>query len=95
MAGTVRTKADALHPLGYAQVTDVTVAIGLAVPANAVSVIVIPTADVMWRDDGTAPTSAEGMPLVGGQTMQYDGNLAGLKFIQASGSAALNVSFYR
>lgn len=95
MAGNIKTKSEALHPLGYQQIADLTSAAALTVPANANVAICIPTGDVIWRDDGTAPTSTVGMPLQTMQTILYDGNLHTVRFIQSSGSAALNVSYYR
>ena len=95
MAGRVSVKSEALHPMGFVQITILTSATALTVPSNADSAIVIPTNKVNWRDDGTAPTSTVGMPLLADLTLHYDGDLGSVRFIQASGSAALNVSFYR
>ena len=52
---------------------------------------------VNWRDDGTAPTAADGggMTLPAGSCMPYNGNFTALRFIQLSGGAVLQVSFYR
>ena len=48
---------------------------------------------VRWRDDGVAPTSTVGMVLAAGASMEYDGNLAGIRFIEATAGAILNVTY--
>jgi hypothetical protein len=54
------------------------------------------SANVRYRDDGGAPTSAIGSLVVSGQNpMPYTGTLSRLRFIAASGSPLLNVNFYR
>lgn len=54
------------------------------------------TANVRWRDDGGAPTTAIGMILVSGQApFLYAGTLDNLRFIAATGSPLVNVSFQR
>ena len=52
------------------------------------------TGNVRWRDDGTSPTASVGMPLAAGVTLQYDGNLKLIKFINNGGTAELNISYY-
>jgi len=49
---------------------------------------------VRWRDDGTAPTASVGMPLAVGVTFVYDGDLTKIRFIEQTGGAKLNVSYY-
>jgi hypothetical protein len=34
------------------------------------------------------------MPLAAGVTLQYDGNLSGIQFIEQVGGAKLNISYY-
>lgn len=87
----------AYTPLGYAQITNLATAVGLgAIPAGAtVAFINCEASEVRYRDDGTAPTAAIGMPLNPGQTLQYSGNLSAIEFIQVVGGAILNVSFYK
>jgi hypothetical protein len=34
------------------------------------------------------------MPLAAGVTLQYDGNLKNIQFIEQTGSAKLNISYY-
>ncbi len=53
-------------------------------------------AAVRWRDDGTDPTATVGMLIpVDLLPFEYWGNLAAIKFITASSSSLLNVSYYR
>lgn len=91
-------------PLGYCQLSAVQLgsAVGLAscsggIPAGAtMAVLQADTANVRYRDDGTAPTSSVGESIVSGQIpMLYTGSLSNLKFIAATGSPVLNVLFYR
>ena len=59
------------------------------------AVIVAETAACRWRDDGTDPTGALGMPLAIGTYMMYDGDLRKLKFAALAGvQAIVNVSLY-
>lgn len=55
------------------------------------------TANVRYRDDGGAPTTAIGNLVVAGAGGQifYAGTLSALRFIGASGSPLLNIAFYR
>ena len=90
--------------LGYEQITGLSVAKSLTVPTRdpvsglnvkANFALITPdTNGVRWRDDGTAPTSSIGMPLAAGVTLQYDGDLSKIKFIESTASAVLNVSYY-
>lgn len=91
---------------GYQQITNVSVAVGLTVPTRATDGNSTPTgptycllqaegAPIRWRDDGTAPTASAGMILYPGDApFPYDGPLSAIRFIQASATAILNVSYY-
>jgi len=88
---------------GYQQITDLSSAVGLTVPATdnqgrvsspIVAVIRCEGQAVRWRDDATSPTSTVGMPLNIGDVLEYDGDLKSIKFIQQAASAKLNVSYY-
>lgn len=84
-------------PLGYQLIDDVSDAIGLTVPAGATAATVIAESQaVRWRDDGTDPDAATGMPLSVGQTAVFQGSdvLAALKLIEQTGGAKLHVSYY-
>lgn len=81
--------------LGYQQITGLSTAKALTVPVGATMALVSPdTQDVRWRDDGTNPTASVGMPLVVGTTLNYDGDLNRIRFIETTASAVLNVSYY-
>lgn len=90
--------------LGYQQITSLSAASGLTVPTRDPStgltvkanfaLITPETNAVRWRDDGTAPTASVGMPLAAGVTLQYDGDLSKIKFIEQTASAVLNISYY-
>jgi hypothetical protein len=81
--------------LGYQQITSLSSAQALTVPSGATMALIAPeTKDVRWRDDGTAPTASVGMPLVVGTTLNYDGDLKRIRFIQTDTSAAINISYY-
>jgi len=95
----ITTTAGADVPLGYNRITNLPLLNPQnlpGIPAGATwAVIVIEGADVRWRDDGVVPTSTIGMPLAQGSTMTYRGNLAAIQFIQQTGGAVLNVSYYQ
>jgi len=89
--------------IGYQQITDLSSAVGLTVPERdnsglrqmpTIALITPYTNNVRWRDDGVSPTGSVGMPLAAGVTLQYDGNLKAIKFINNGGSAELNISYY-
>jgi hypothetical protein len=85
-------------PLGYCQLTPAA-ATALStcsggIPAGANTILMsADTANIRWRDDGTAPTSGTGVSLVFGQLpVTYNGTLSKIQFI---GSGTLNVLFYK
>jgi hypothetical protein len=89
--------------LGYQQITDLSSAVGLTVPAVDVAgnkqqptraFIVAEGNNIRWRDDGTAPTASVGMILIQNNVLSYDGDLSKIKFIQTGAGAKLNVSYY-
>lgn len=86
-------------PLGFQNISDLSAAVGLTVPDTKpkpdFAVLVAETAAVRWRDDGVAPTSSDGMLLAVGVEFVYTGNLEAIKFIAATGSPALDVSYYK
>jgi len=59
-----------------------------------IAIIIAEGAAVRWRDDNTVPTATVGMPLATGVTLQYDGDLNMIRFIEQTGTAKLNVSYY-
>jgi hypothetical protein len=89
--------------LGYQQITSLSSAAGLTVPQTdlnglackpTLAIITAETQAVRWRDDDTAPTASVGMPLAAGATLQYDGDLTKIQFIEQTASAKLNISYY-
>lgn len=82
--------------LGYQQITSLSGATALTVPAGTSFAVIVPqTQAVRWRDDGTNPTASVGMPLAIGDVLIYDSwSIAALKFIEQTASAALNISYY-
>lgn len=89
--------------LGYQQITSLSSSTALTVPVvdvNGLSckptmALITPEGQaVRWRDDGTAPTASVGMPLAAGVTLQYDGDLTQIRFIEQLGGAKLNVTYY-
>jgi hypothetical protein len=89
--------------LGYQQITSLSAATGLTVPQYdvnglackpTIAIITCETNGVRWRDDDVNPTASVGMPLASGVTLQYDGDLTKIKFIEQLSGAKLNVSYY-
>ena len=89
--------------LGYQQITSLSSATGLTVPQTdlnglackpTLAIITCETQTVRWRDDDVDPTTTVGMPLAAGVTLQYDGDLTKIKFIEQTGGAKLNISYY-
>ena len=89
--------------LGYQQITSLSSAVGLTLPTTdpsglackpSIAMITPETQGVRWRDDGGTLSSTVGMPLAAGVTLQYDGDLSKIKFIEQTASAKLNISYY-
>jgi len=89
--------------LGYQQISSLSAATGLTVPSvdlnglrmrPTIALITPETQAVRWRDDDVAPTASVGMPLAAGVTLQYDGDLSKIKFIEQTASAKLNITYY-
>jgi len=89
--------------MGYQQITSLASAVNLTVPQRTpngqnnkpvFALIVVEGQAVRWRDDRTAPTISVGMPLAVGSTLQYDGDLTNIQFIEQVAGAKLNISYY-
>ena len=85
-----------MKKLGYQQITSLSGATKLTVPAGTSLAVITPeTQAVRYRDDGTDPTSTVGMPLGIGSYLFYDGAaLAALSFIEQVASAKLDILYY-
>lgn len=85
-------------PLGYQQITNLSSAASLSIPAGTRLILITPEAQaVRWRDDGINPTSSVGYPLAAGAELRYTGwadAQPNLKFIEQAASARLNVMYY-
>lgn len=84
-----------LKPLGHQQITDVSAATSLTVPAGAQRALLCPqTQAVRFRDDGTDPTATVGIHIGAGERFLYEGNLSTIKLIQEAAGAKLDISYY-
>ena len=89
-----------LDPLGFAQITVTTGALGLpSVPARASYAYVQAQGGLLrWRDDGTDPTGDVGHLMDNVDDLWYIGNLLKFKVIKETSESAtvqLSVSFYK
>jgi hypothetical protein len=89
--------------LGYQQITSLAAATSLTVPridlnglacVPSLAIITVETQAVRWRDDDVAPTTSIGMPLAAGATLQYDGDMTKIQFIEQTAGAKLNITYY-
>ena len=89
-----------INPLGYCQLTASSAAALVStctggIPATSQwATICVETANIRWRDDGTAPTTSVGMPVSSGQCFYYNSKFSALSVIAQSGSPVLDISFY-
>lgn len=93
-------------PLGYFQIAAGGIDAAIAIAAASAAAIAIfakgpvtlkiscEAQAVRWRDDGTAPTAAIGMPLAVGVEMTYVARSKNLQFISVVAGAILNVTAY-
>ncbi len=93
--GAVAVAEPRLTDNGYRQVTGLTTATALTVPANSVSAIIqVDVADVRWRMDGVNPTATVGNLMAIGDRLKFnDAELALLKFIEVDSGAILNIQY--
>lgn len=81
--------------VGFQQITPLTTAQSLIVPAGARAALIHAEGQVIrWRDDGTAPSATVGMRLAVGGELYYDGELTKLKLIEEVAGAKANVTYY-
>jgi hypothetical protein len=90
-------------PLGFRQIgssalgSAAKLSANCTIPVGATMVYLqAESANVRYRDDGAAPTTAIGnLILSGNPGIFYNGSIKALQFIGASGSPVLDVAFYR
>ncbi len=84
-------------PLGNQQITDLSSATQLTVPAQANAALIYCEVQNVryWCHSDDAPTASEGLVLAAGQTMDYDGDLSEIQFIYETSGAILNISYFR
>lgn len=84
------------YSLGFQQITSLSTSTSLTVPAGAaIAVIQCETQNVRWRDDGSAPTATVGMLMrTTDAPYVFEGSLAAIRFIEATASAKINVTYY-
>jgi hypothetical protein len=93
--GEFLTAPAGLTPLGYQQITSLSAAAALTVPAGATAALISAESQGMrWRDDGTNPTASVGMPIAAGESIFFTGSLSAFKAIEQTASAKLNVNYY-
>lgn len=91
-----QVKDASLKPLGYQKITSLGTAVGLTVPTGArYAMCKAEGQAVRYRDHGGDPTATDGMLIDVGDEFWYPGNLNAIKFIEATASATLHVSYYR
>lgn len=105
-AGGMPVTEAALKPCGFARFTSLGSAVDLTSPASGtalataiaagarIAILVCETQAIRWRDDGSNPTAAIGMPLPVNTIFTYTGDLSALKVIEQTASASLNVAYY-
>lgn len=86
-----------LVPMGHQQIAAFSTVQSLSVPQGAtVAIIRTETNNIRWRDDGTAPTASVGMLLLPTDDyLFYTGSLSTFQVIPVTGSATLDVAYYR
>jgi hypothetical protein len=65
---------------------------GAALPSGATKLLVIPSAQVRFRDDGTNPSATVGYPIPADVEWKYDGDL--LSALKVYGAATLDCWFF-
>lgn len=84
---------------GYQQVTSTTTAAtlaslcsGSALPTGATKVLLVPSAQIRIRDDGTSPTATVGLPIPADTEWRYDGDL--IASLKVFGDATIDCWFF-
>jgi len=98
--GVISTKPAPLVSAGAGQfglsVASTGPATSLTVPAGATSAqITVSAANIRYADDGTTPSTSVGMPVYQASSWFYSGPLSAIKFYAQSGTATLDVLYYK
>jgi hypothetical protein len=83
-------------PLKYEQITGAGVK-SLTPPVGDTAYSALIQAEgqaIRWRDDGTNPTAAVGMIIPVNGILEYDGDLAKFRYIEAVSGGIANVTYY-
>jgi hypothetical protein len=93
--GSVLTEHDT--PNGNETVFPLTTATGLTPPklGTRFALIAVEDQNIRYWDDGTDPTTTEGVLLSIGQIFIYNGVMSAIKFIEVDVGAKLQVSYYK
>jgi hypothetical protein len=84
----------AVEPAGYRQVSPTT-AVGVAIGDGRVALIQVLNQNVRYRDDGTDPTTIEGVRIHAGESIWYNGDLRKIRFIEEAVGAEVNILAYK
>lgn len=83
-------------PLGFEQQAVATAQHLANIPDGATYALISCTGqNVLWRDDGVAPTATVGNVITAGQPPIALTDLSAMQFIEAAPTATLNVDFYK
>lgn len=83
-------------PKGFEELTGLSSAKGLTVPAGSQAVLLHCVGqDVNYRDDGTDPdATTSGTPILVNDKFWYDGDLTKIKFFETAASGTLRCNYY-
>jgi len=84
------------YPLGYQQLSVSGTAATLTVPTGATTALIsVSTQAIRYRDDGVAPTAGAGFPVSAGSVINYCVQLAAFQAIAQTGTAVLDILYYK
>ena len=89
--------AQSWQPVGFQQILAFSGLQTLTVPTGATwAIIRAETNNIRWRDDGVSPTASVGQFMVTtDQPFIYTGSLSTFSVIPVTGSATLDIAYYR
>lgn len=93
MTGTIFEKP--LKPLGYVKMSATTARPLASMPDKATHALLITeTQAIRWRDDGTVPTTTDGMQLAVNTPFVYFGDIRKIQIVEVVVGAVVHVSYY-